>query len=267
MTTQSFTTGNLQSLLGFSFADADWKNKFLIGSLIVLAGFAIPLIPFFFLYGYMVQIMRRIIVDKGDPYLPEWDDWGRLFVDGARLLGAVMVYALPLIVLMMLGFFIIFFLPMFGIPVAVMGGEENPEAAGALVGILTLLSTLGFFVLMGVSMLLGLGIGVLMPAIMGHVVATDDFSAAFRIKEWWPIFKANVSGFVLAYLILIVISIILNSVLTFLYFTIILCCLVPFLTAPITMYIVVMSGALFGQAYRDGVEKLESQPGISEVTA
>jgi hypothetical protein len=31
---------------------------------------------------------------------------------------------------------------------------------------------------------------------------------------------------------------------------------VPFLTAPITAYIIMISGALFGQAYRDGVEKL-----------
>jgi len=84
MTTQSFTTDNLKALLTFPFEDDDWKNKFLIGSLIVFAGFAIPLIPFFFLYGYMMQIMRHIIVEKGKPFLPKWDDWGKLFVDGAK---------------------------------------------------------------------------------------------------------------------------------------------------------------------------------------
>ena len=258
MTTQSFTTDNLKALLTFPFEDNDWKNKFLIGSLIVFAGFAIPLIPFFFLYGYMMQIMRHIIVEKGKPFLPKWDDWGKLFVDGAKLLGVVLIYMLPIMVLMMIGFFIMFLLPMLGIPVAVIGGEENPEAAGAMMGILSIVSMLAFFVVVGISMIIGLAIGVVMPAIMGHVAATDDFGAAFRLKEWWAIFKANVGRFMLAYLIVFAISMVLNSILGFLYCTIILCCIVPFLTAPVTLYTLIMSGALFGEAYREGVRKLNA---------
>lgn len=257
MTAQSFTTDNLKELLAFPFQDEDWKNKLLIGSLIVFAGFAIPLIPFFFLYGYMMQIMQHIIVEKGKPFLPQWDDWGKLFVDGAKLLGVVLIYMLPVMVLMMIGFFIMFLFPMLGIPVAVIGGEENPEAAGAVMGVLSIVSMIAFFVLFGISMVFGLAIGIVMPAIMGHVAATGDFGAAFRLKEWWAIFKANVGGFLLAYLIVFAVSMVLNSILGFLYCTIILCCIVPFLTAPITLYTVIISGALFGAAYRDGVEKVE----------
>ena len=87
--------------------------------------------------------------------------------------------------------------------------------------------------------------------------ATDDFGAAFRLKEWWTIFKANVGGFMLAYLLVFAVSMVLNSILGFLYCTIILCCIVPFLTAPVTLYTVIISGALFGEAYREGVEKAE----------
>jgi hypothetical protein len=260
MTTQSFTTDNLKDLLTFPFEDDDWKTKFLIGSLIVVAGFVIPLIPFFFLYGYMMQIMRHIIVEKGKPFLPEWDDWGKLFVDGAKLLGAMLIYMLPIIVLVMIGSFIMFLLPMLGIPFAITGGEENPEAAGAMMGVLSMLSTLAFLVIMGISTIFGLAIGIVAPAIIGHVAATDDFGAAFRLKEWWAIFKANVGGFLLAYLIVLAISMVLNSILGFLYCTIILCCLVPFLTAPITLYTVIISGALFGEAYRDGIEKSINGP-------
>ena len=79
---QSFSSEDLKQLFAFPFQDPRWQNKFLIGSLVVFAGFIIPLIPFFFVYGYMAQIMRRIIVEKGEPFLPEWDDWGKLFVDG-----------------------------------------------------------------------------------------------------------------------------------------------------------------------------------------
>jgi len=257
MTTQSFTTDNLKELLAFPFQDDDWKNKFLIGSLIVFAGFVIPLIPFFFLYGYMMQIMRHIIVEKGKPFLPKWDDWGKLFVDGAKLLGAVFIYMLPIMILMMIGFFIMFFLPMMGISVAVIGGEENPEAAGTVMSILSIVSMIVFFVVVGIGMIVGLAIGIVMPTIMGHVAATDDFGAAFRLKEWWTIFKANAGGFLLAYLIVFAVSMVLNSILGFLYCTIILCCIVPFLTAPVTLYTVIISGALFGEAYREGTEKVE----------
>jgi hypothetical protein len=165
---------------------------------------------------------------------------------------------LPVMIIFMLGFFIIFFLPFLGVPIAAMGGEENPEVAGAAFAALSLISTFGFFIIFGLAMILALALGVVMPAVMGHVVATDDFGAAFRIKEWWAIFKANFGGFLLAYIIIILVSMVLNSLLMFLYCTIILCCLVPFLTAPITLYIVIVSGAVFGQAYRDGVETLET---------
>jgi hypothetical protein len=257
MTTQSFTTDNLKELLAFPFQDDDWKNKLLIGTLIVFAGFAIPLIPFFFLYGYMMQIMHHIIVEKGKPFLPKWDDWGKLFVDGAKLLGAVLIYMLPIIILITLGTFIVIFLPMLGIPVAIAGGEENSEAAGATMAVLGMVSMIVFFILMGAGMIIGLAIGIVIPAIMGHVAATGEFGAAFRLKEWWAIFKANVGGFLLAYLIVFAISMVLNSLLMFLYCTIILCCIVPFLTAPITLYTLIISGALFGEAYREGVEKTE----------
>jgi hypothetical protein len=262
MTAQSFSTDNLKALLAFPFQDDDWKNKFLIGSLIVFAGFVIPLIPFFFLYGYMMQIMHHIIVDKDKPRLPAWDDWGKLFVDGLKLLGVALIYMLPVVVLFMIGFFIVFLLPLLGIPIAAIGGEENPEVAGAAFGILTLVSMLAYFVLFGLGMILALLIGVILPAVLGHVVATDDFGAAFRFKEWRAIFRANLGGFLLAYLVLIVVSMVVNSVLVLLYCTIILCCFVPFLTAPVTLYLVVIAGALFGQAYRDGVQRLGGLPTV-----
>ncbi len=261
MTTQSFTTSNLQALLAFPFQDADWKNKFLIGSLIVLAGFAIPLLPFCFVYGYMVQIMRHIIVEKGEAWLPEWDDWGKLFVDGLKLLGVALIYTLPVMVLFFIGF-IIFFLPFLGIPVVAAAGEDNGGAAGPIFALITMAGMVGFFVLFGLGMILSMVIGVVMPAIMGHVVATDDFGAAFHMREWWAIFRANLSGFLMAYVTIILISIVLSSVFMLLYCTIIFICLAPIIMAPVTVYITVIYGVIFGQAYREGVEKLESQASV-----
>jgi hypothetical protein len=58
---QSLTTDAVKALLVYPFEDARWKSKFLIGSLILLANYAIPVIPFILLYGYTAQIMRRTI--------------------------------------------------------------------------------------------------------------------------------------------------------------------------------------------------------------
>ena len=101
---QSFTYAELQDLFTFPFRDPQWKNKLLIGSLISLAGFVFPFIPWIFLYGYGVQIMRRIIVENGEPYLPEWDDWNRLFVDGLRLGGVILIICFPFVLLAIVGY-------------------------------------------------------------------------------------------------------------------------------------------------------------------
>src|SRR6185503_7118827 len=93
--TTSFTTDNLQTLAKFPFTDPQWKNKFLIGGLLTLAGYAFPLLPLLFVYGYCAQIMRRIIVEKGEPYLPEWQDWGKFLLDGLKLGGVGLIYILP----------------------------------------------------------------------------------------------------------------------------------------------------------------------------
>ncbi len=254
---QSYTSDDLKAVFAYPFQDEAWKNKFLIGSLIIFSGFIIPLIPFIFLYGYMAQIMHRIIVQKGSPYLPEWDDWGKLFIDGAKLLGAVFVYILPLLVVMFAGMFIFFFSVGFS-GTLIAAAEQSGQEAGGLAAVLPILGTLSMLLLCGLTMLYAIGIGLLMPAIIGHVIATDDIMAAFRVGEWWAIFKANIGGFLIAYVIIMAISTALSFGLQLLYITIILCCLIPFLMPPITMYLFAIQGVIYAEAYRDGLAKLNN---------
>jgi uncharacterized protein DUF4013 len=49
---------------------------------------------------------------------------------------------------------------------------------------------------------LSLAIGLIVPAAEIHMIAKDDFSAGFQVKEWRPIFKRNWGGFVVALAIL-----------------------------------------------------------------
>jgi hypothetical protein len=108
--------------------------------------------------------------------------------------------------------------------------------------------------MLGIGMLFGLIVSLIIPVAIGHVIATDEFAAAFRFREWWPIFRANLAGFLVSYALLIGFSIVLGFVFQILYLTIIFCCLYPFVLAPLTMYITIIWSVLFARAYRDGVQ-------------
>lgn len=257
---QTFTTDALKVTLAYPFQDPDWKNKFLIGSALNFAAYFIPVVPGLPAYGYCAQIMRRIIVDKGEPHLPEWDDWGRLFGDGFKLLGVAFIYFLPLL-LLFCGAYSLFFVPLMLASLAEEGG--GPEG---LVGALAVLGPFGFLGLFGLAMLLGLVTGLFLPVAVGHVIATDEFGAAFRFRQIWAIFRANLAGFLISYLLLLGAWYALSFVLSILYLTIIFCCLLPFILPPATFYAMIIASVLFARAYRDGVEAMPLAPEQSQAS-
>lgn len=247
--TQSFTSDSLQALAVYPFQTPDWKNKFLIGSLVVFASYIIPIIPLLALYGYAAQIMRRIIVENGEPFLPEWDDWGKLMTDGLKLLGAGLVYSLPGLILLCGGYAMMFGM-VFSTSLWAESGDE------ILPGLMGLFGSLGFFACFGLGMVLFLVAYIFLPPAVGHLIATDQFGAAFRWQEWWPIFRANLSGFLISYALLMGFWFVLSFALQILYFTIIGCCLLPFILPPVTIYMTLIGSSLFAQAYRIGLERL-----------
>jgi hypothetical protein len=175
------------------------------------------------------------------------------------LFGVGLITMLPALILFLIGFLLMFVIPLLGIPFIAVLGEENADTAGVIFAIITVISLVGSTILFGMGTLVMLAIVVVFPAIFGHVVATDEFSAAFRIKEWWAIFRANIGGFLMALLVVLVVNMVLGIAMSLLYFTIILCCLMPLISAPVTIYLTVIYGAIFGQVYRGGVERLENQ--------
>lgn len=250
----AFTSDRLQDLAKFPFSDPQWKNKFLIGSLLMLAGFVIPWIPTVFVYGYCAQIMRRIIVEKGDPALPVWDDWGKLFQEGLNLMGVSLIYSLPGLVLFCGGYGL-FLVTAIG---AGAMSEAAPRDDSSLAAIIALIGSLGGFGVFGLGMLLLLVGFVIQPVAAGHVIATGEFAAAFRVREWWAILRANPSGYLMAYVIILGLWMALTFALQILYFTVVLCCLVPFVLSFIMMYVLIIGSVLFGQAYQVGAGKWAS---------
>src|SRR5258708_12028352 len=104
MTTTSMFQ-ELQDFLLFPIKGSDDRKKLLVAGLISFAGFFIPFIPSIFLLGYAGILMQSIIHDKAEPSMPEWKDAGRIFKLGLKLTGAILIYSLPALIIMMLGYF------------------------------------------------------------------------------------------------------------------------------------------------------------------
>jgi hypothetical protein len=168
------------------------------------------------------------------------------------LLGAGLIYALPVVVLISLGY-LVSFLPVMLVPWM----ETNADSFSAGSAFFPLFGMFIGYGVLGVGILLGILIAIIVPAGFGHLVAKDRFSAVFQVNEWWPIFRANFIGFLLAFLILLGISMIGSIIFQILFLTIILYCLIPLVLCAFTMYISLISMTLFAQTYSDGVHMLE----------
>jgi len=250
--------GRWPQVLAYPFRDLKWRNKLLVGSAVLLAGFIVPVVPGLFVMGYFARLLRRAITD-GEWHLPEWDEWGQMLGDGLKLFGVSLVYSLPAIVLMVVAFglwFVPSFMPLFA-PVT------DESQIGTWVAGLFAASMLGF-VLMSLATLLVLVALLFQPPAIAHMVAKGPFGAAFRVREWWRIVRANWAGFALAYVIVMGLAMVVYLATTVLYMTLVLCFLMPFVAAPLELYLLMIAGAVLGEAYRTGANRLagDGQPSV-----
>jgi hypothetical protein len=235
---------DLNQTFSLPFKDAESRKHFLIGCLVSLAAFIIPILPFFFLYGYAVRIVKQIMNNE-TPRMVAWDDWGGMFKDGARMFGVRIIYSIPIMILTAPLFISLIVTPI------LMGNSKGSEM-DAIFPVLMAITFCAICILLPISFLLA----IVIPAAEMHVVDKDEFPAGFRIGEWWPIFRANLGGFVAAFAIYMVSAIILGIVVQIIGATLIFACLLPFLFPMITMYILLIMYTTIAQAYKVGKEKL-----------
>jgi hypothetical protein len=252
--TTTLNTSNLQTLLEFPFRQPNGPQKLAIGAALSLAGLVIPIVPTLFVLGYQKAVARRAIL-TGELVLPEWDDWSTYLMDGLKVLGAALVFALPAILAFVLGFG--------GMMVTSVGAaiaEEGGSAQQVAWTLPLLLGSFGGIAFFGGGMLLLLAVSVFVPVALAHMIATDEFAAAFRFREWGAILRANLGGFALATVIVMGVGFVFSFVAQILQMTLVLCCLVPLLAGAYSMYVGTISSALFGLVYRDGQAKLAAGP-------
>jgi hypothetical protein len=225
------SSGALQTALTFPFKDKKWGSKFAIASLFVLLSPIIPLIPILLLLGYAARVMRRITNDDGQPALPEWNNWEDLLLDGLRLLAIDILYMLPGIVLIIIGYLAM-------IVPAIAGAMDSERMSWQPLGMM-----FGMWFFIGLGILYILAAKFALGAIQVHVIAKQRFGAGFEFSDWWRLLRANFGGFLLAFVIIIC-----------------LICLIPFIAIIVGIYLQLVSAALNALAYREAAEKLAPKP-------
>lgn len=257
--TTSFRKSSIEDIFTYPFSQPKSSKKLVISVLLMLSNLVIPFLPMFFLLGYMMEIRRRLVL-KGSLDLPEWTEWGRYFVDGAKVFAIGFLYMLPIIFLALAGFAVIFFPGLVLDVNAISEGDVSP----GIVLITGILSIAGLIVC-GLIVILGLILGFVLPAAITHFAVKGRFAAAFNIGEWWAILRNNATDFLIAYIILFVIGILSALLAQILSLTIVLCLFIPFLQSIISVYSMYISSGLFAKAYLTGLEKLEGQKSDQEV--
>src|SRR4026209_2520851 len=118
---------NLNDLFLFPFQDSESRKHFLIGCLIYLAGFFIPILPWLIVTGYNAILVRQVLSGE-KPHLVPWQNWEALFKDGAKLFGIRLVYSSPLFILFLPLFVIFFAFPFFPILIQ----QSDSHSAGTV---------------------------------------------------------------------------------------------------------------------------------------
>ncbi|MBN2258621.1 MAG: DUF4013 domain-containing protein [Anaerolineaceae bacterium] len=252
------TTIDLKQALKFPFSDEHWVQKFLVCILLGIASFMIPFIPLVFLSGYYYRISRRIIAGDGVTALPDWDEWGKLFVDGIKYLGIVLVYLIPFI-LSILFMCLVMSLPM----LSALNPSDNWNGYGADPQMMrTMLSMLALYPMIGLMLLISLVTGLFLPPALMHMVGQDTFGAGFHFSAWWKVFRSNLGGFLLSYLILFTMVTLLYIGYYILVLTVILCFLTPLFLVVTSVYTGLVASDMYAQSYRLGADKTTASPSI-----
>ena len=230
----------------YPFKDKEWGSKFLIGSLLTLAGYIVPIVPILFVWGYVVRTMRHTI-DTGEDNLPEWDNWGDLGLKGISYALLYFVYLLPGLVLLASA------VMTFVAGMLISGTTGQAESAERLVSWVVALGTSSIVLAIGISLLalLALLAGALAaPVAIARFAATDDFAAALELHDIWDIIRTQIGDFVLVTVIGWGVGYVIASIAGILCYTVCLCLLIPFVSSPLSLYKRIFSMTLFARLYR-----------------
>lgn len=151
------------------------------GVVIILIGgllFLVPIIGWFLIFGYAVEVVRRVATEP-TPYLPQWDDMSTKLVDGMVMILLLFIWAVMLAIP-----------PLMIVGLAFMVNEE----LAALLLFVTYL--LGFLLQTFIA-----------PVVIGQYAVTKSFSAGLQIKQIFGMISRNIGPYFKVWLLGMVILI------------------------------------------------------------
>ena len=249
----TFSNYDLQTLLAHPFKQKSGKNRLGILAGVFLSSFLIPILPLFLVAGYLGVIIRRIVSEDGEFELPPWDEMGAYFSLGLKLNGAAFIYMLP-VVLLIVGGYIFMMFPVFSDAFSPGYGYMSDAEVLSQMG-----AMFGGFAIVGLGILLSLPLSFIVPVAGIHLIAEDRFAAAFDVKKWWQIIGANLSGFFVSFVLSFGLYFVAVFLAQIFYMTLVLCILIPVILSAAFAYLGVISSAVFGIAYKNGVENLAGE--------
>jgi len=172
--------------IGYVFEDKKWTDKLLIGMLVSI----VPIVNFA-LFGWVIDIMRNVSQRQSEP-LPVWENFGDKFVKGTLLFVVGLIYFLPALMIACVAI---------GLPF--LNGNFRDIGQRELIGMFFGTSALS---LCAIS-IYGLLISFLAPAIYLNFARKGTFAACFEFGEVWRIMSKNLGDYIVAWLIIIVVSI------------------------------------------------------------
>lgn len=202
--------------LTFFTEDEQWLTKILIGGILTI----IPVVNFVVI-GYVLQLLKNVR-DGVERPLPSWDNFGDYFIKGLMVVIAVVIYAIPIILLSCVS----------GGLGAVLGGRGQEEITG-----LAALCTSAIGCLSG---LWGLLLAVVLPAAVVKYAEADEFGAFFRFGDIFSFITRDLG----AYIVVLILSYLAQFIAGF---GIILCVIGVIFT---TFWASLVQGHLLGQLAR-----------------
>jgi hypothetical protein len=246
---KNYSLDGVQAILAYPFKQEGWQSKFAIGVALFFANYIVPILPGIFLAGYFAKMMHSVITEDVDELsMPAWEDWGDLFKRGLKVFCATFIYMFPALFLMIGGYLMMY------IPIILESISSHSRASDLSTGII--IGMCVGFAMFFLGLVLYMPTMIILPPAITHLIAKDSFAAAFRIREWVAILRANFWGFFAAFTVVAGAYLVLFMAVYALYFTIILACLMPIGLSLIAVYLAVISAPLLGQAYRKGVDNL-----------
>lgn len=177
---------------GFVFEDPEWVTKVLMGGLMTLGGALLSpiLVGFFFLFvlqGYALELLKNVRDGLEHP-LPRWENWGDRAVRGLKLFVIFLIWAIPIIAVSLMSFVI-----------SALAADNQDLAPLAVAASLCLGC---------VSLLWGIWLAVLSPAIYARFAETEQISAGFELNRLLAFTRDNLGDVIVAVLISLVASVV-----------------------------------------------------------